>query len=228
MTKSLIPIEKNTLSDLAYEELKKALLSGRFRPGEKILLRDIAKELQISLTPVRDAVNHLIAERVLDRGPGGQKGGASIPALSSSQFEQLTALRADLESNLARTAAQRITAGQIQDIERLAQEMKKTMKKGNKSSYLDLHRRFHFSLYDASEMDVVKDITEILWLRCGPALNAVLPDYVPNLKQRDYHQEAVDALKKGDNNGVADSIRADITIAGTYITQLMRQNEQKP
>jgi DNA-binding GntR family transcriptional regulator len=102
------------------------------------------------------------------------------------------------------------------------------MKKGNKSSYLDLHRRFHFSLYDASEMDVVKDITEILWLRCGPALNAVLPDYVPNLKQRDYHQEAVDALKKGDNNGVADSIRADITIAGTYITQLMRQNEQKP
>lgn len=228
MTKSLIPIEKNTLSDLAYEELKKALLSGRFRPGEKILLRDIAKELQISLTPVRDAVNHLIAERVLDRGPGGQKGGASIPALSSSQFEQLTALRADLESNLARTAAQRITAGQILDIERLAQEMKKTMKKGNKSSYLDLHRRFHFSLYDASEMDVVKDITEILWLRCGPALNAVLPDYVPNLKQRDYHQEAVDALKKGNNNGVADSIRADITIAGTYITQLMRQNEQKP
>src|SRR5690606_16776047 len=117
MLTPLAPLEKNNLSDRAYDALKQALLSGRFQPGERIVLRDVAGELGISLTPVRDAINHLIAERVLDRGPGGQKGGASVPSLNAEQFRQLMLLRADLESRLAAAATTNMDGAAIRQLE---------------------------------------------------------------------------------------------------------------
>src|SRR5690606_10885188 len=174
MLTPLVPLEKNNLSDLAYAALKQELLSGRFQPGERIVLREVAGNLGISLTPVRDAINHLIAERVLDRGPGGQKGGASVPRLDAEQFRQLTLLRADLESRLASAATANISGAEVRELETIVQKMRESIDNDKKSTYLDLHRRFHFSLYAHAQMDIVKDITEILWLRCGPALNAVL------------------------------------------------------
>ncbi len=217
MTTPLSPIEKNTLWDLAYSALRKALLSGKFQPGQRIVLREIAGELGISLTPVRDAVNHLIAERVLDRGTGGQKGGATVPQLDAEHFRQLTLLRADLESRLAYAATPNINDAQIHELEQLVEQMRKSIDHDNKSTYLDLHRRFHFSLYRHARMDIVTDITEILWLRCGPALNAVLTDYVPNLKRNDYHIAAIEQLKIRNAAAVANCIRSDITEAGAYI-----------
>jgi DNA-binding GntR family transcriptional regulator len=228
MLTPLAPLEKNNLSDRAYDALKQALLSGRFQPGERIVLRDVAGELGISLTPVRDAINHLIAERVLDRGPGGQKGGASVPSLNAEQFRQLMLLRADLESRLAAAATTNMDGAAIRQLEIIVQKMRESIDRDNKNTYLDLHRRFHFSLYAHARMDVVNDITETLWLRCGPALNAVLIEYVPSLKQRDFHNEAVAHLKKGDAEKVAESIRMDITEAGAYIYEQLKQPSRQP
>jgi DNA-binding GntR family transcriptional regulator len=63
-------INTNTLWDKAYLSLKSALLAGKYAPGERIILRKVAQDLGISLTPVRDAINRLAAENVLDRGGG--------------------------------------------------------------------------------------------------------------------------------------------------------------
>ena len=227
MPRFLLPVEKNNLSDLAYQALKQALLSGRFQPGERLVLRDVAADLQTSLTPVRDAINHLIAERVLDRGPGGQKGGATVPCLDAAQFHQLMLLRADLESRLAEAAARNIREQDIGQLQQLVEKMQDTIDRPNKNTYLDLHRRFHFTLYAYAGLDVVLDITETLWLRCGPALNAVLSDYVPRLKRRDHHSDAVQWLRKGEPAKVAESIRQDITEAGIYISQQLECEEQR-
>src|SRR5690606_11376771 len=223
MLTPLVPLEKNNLSDLAYAALKQELLSGRFQPGERIILREVAGELGISLTPVRDAINHLIAERVLDRGPGGQKGGASVPRLNPEQFRQLMLLRADLESRLAAAAAAKIDDRAIARLGIIVQKMRESIDR-DKNTYLDLHRHFHFSLYKHAQLDVVHDITEVLWLRCGPALNAVLGEYVPSLKRRDFHSEAVEYLKTGNASKVAESIRMDITEAGAYIYEQLMKN----
>src|SRR5690606_28524395 len=119
-------------------------------------------------------------------------------------------LRADLESRLASAATANISSAQVCELEIIVQKMRESIDNDNKSTYLDLHRRFHFSLYAHARMDIVKDITEILWLRCGPALNAVLGEYVPSRKQRVFHNEAVIQLKKGSAENVAASIRMDI------------------
>jgi len=85
------PLEKSNLSDMAYAALKQALLSGKFAPGERIVLRELAAGIGISLTPVRHAVHHWIAERVQERGPGGQEGGATIPWLDCTKLQRRNA-----------------------------------------------------------------------------------------------------------------------------------------
>ena len=101
----LVPLERNTLWDSAYVSLRTALMEGRLAPGQRIVLRDVAERLGISLTPVRDAVNRLIAEHVLERGGVGQGGGATVPLLSADQFRQLMAVRASLEPGATVAAA---------------------------------------------------------------------------------------------------------------------------
>ena len=82
----LAPAARSPLWDHAYGALRATLMAGRLAPGERILLRDVAEQLGISLTPVRDAVNRLVAERVLERGGVGQGGGATVPVFDADQF----------------------------------------------------------------------------------------------------------------------------------------------
>lgn len=68
-------LAKATRCNGAYLALKSALLEGRYAPGDPTVLGDMAEELSISLTPVRDAVNRLSAEKVLHRGSVGMAAG---------------------------------------------------------------------------------------------------------------------------------------------------------
>ncbi|CAM3663718.1 GntR family transcriptional regulator [Bordetella sputigena] len=221
----LQPIERETLWDRAYAALREALLSGRYEPGHRILLRDVAAELGISLTPVRDAVNHLVAERILRRGTGGQGGGAVVPEVDAAQLHQLLIMRAELEGRAAYEAAAHATPEDIAQLRGLLADMKRLIDVDGHQGYLEVHRRFHFHIYALSGMDIIEDAIETLWLRCGPVLNLVLPEYVPYLKRMDYHAEAVEALARNDADATARAIRCDILEAGQYIQALLRRGQ---
>ena len=208
------------LWDQAYAELRRALLAGRFQPGHRILLRDTAEELGISLTPVRDAVNRLIAEHVLERGSAGQGGGAIVPRLDVARFEELVMIRCDLESRAAWRAAQQATLSDIRRLRRLLDRMRAMIRIPRLDGYLDVHREFHFVLYGASRMPILEGIIENVWLRCGPVLNYVLPDYVLTAKGTDLHSAALEAVERGDADGAANAMRRDIREAGTYLVGL--------
>jgi DNA-binding GntR family transcriptional regulator len=106
-------VERSTLWDRAYAALKAALLAGKYAPGERVVLRQVAENLGISLTPVRDAVNRLIAEKVLERGGLGPAGAAVVPLLREDQFSQLMTVRASLEPMAAAAAAAHATPERI-------------------------------------------------------------------------------------------------------------------
>ena len=132
-------INKDTLWDKAYLSLRSALLAGKFVPGERIILRKVAQDLGISLTPVRDAINRLAAENVLERGGVGQGGGASVPLLNANEFDQLMSIRSSLEPLAAEAAAKNATKAEITEIAKLLTHMRKLAETGNLASYLDAH-----------------------------------------------------------------------------------------
>lgn len=217
-------IERTTLWDQAYHALRDGLLEGRFAPGDRILLRDVAGELGISLTPVRDAVNRLVAEHVLERGFGGQGGGAVVPRMAVPHFAELLAIRGDLEGRATARAAEVATAADVAALTSLLDEMRALIAGDKLDSYLAAHRRFHFRLYGMSKLPVLSGFIENLWLRCGPVLTYVVPAYVRLLKGTDFHQAALQALSRQDPDGAASAIQRDIMEAGQYISTLAGPN----
>ncbi len=217
----LLPIDRATLWDRAYASLKTALLAGRFAPGERLVLRDVADDLGISLTPVRDAVNRLIAERILERGSAGHGGGATVPMLDSDQFVQLMTVRSNLEAVATRSAATHATDAELDQIAGLLAEMKQSVTENRVDGYLDAHYRFHFGIYRMARMQVILELIENAWLRCGPALTLALPNYIPSLKRYPFHVEALDALRARDGEAAARAIRADIDSACADLASLI-------
>lgn len=217
----LQPLDRATLWDRAYSSLRTALFAGRFAPGERIVLRDVADDLGISLTPVRDAVNRLIAERILERGSAGQGGGATVPMIDADQFTQLMTVRASLEPFAAQTAATRATDEELDRVERFLAEMKQSVTEHRIDNYLDAHYRFHFGIYRMARVDVILELIENVWLRCGPALTLALPDYIPSLKRYPFHADALAALRARDGVGAARAIRSDIESACDDLAPLL-------
>lgn len=220
---SLVPLERNTLWDSAYASLRTALMEGRLPPGQRIVLRDVAERLGISLTPVRDAVNRLIAERVLERGSVGQGGGATVPLLTADQFRQLMAVRACLEPGATAAAAQNVTPEVLTEIEQALRAMETTFDEKRPDAYLQAHHRFHFGVYTLCRMPILQELIEIAWVRCAPTLTLGLPEYVPGLKRFPLHVACLEALRRGDGERAAAAIRADIESARDDIVPLLER-----
>lgn len=220
-------IERSTLWDRAYVALKSALLAGRFAPGERVVLRQVADDLGISLTPVRDAVNRLIAEKVLERGGLGPAGAAMVPLLTADQFSQLMTVRSSLEPLAAAAAATHATPAQLDAVERFLVEMKRSVEENRTEQYLEAHYQFHFGIYEMCKMPIVEDIIESAWLRCAPTLTLALPENIPSLKRYQAHVATLAALRRGDGEGAAAAIRGDIESARKDISSMLLESASR-
>ena len=223
----LATIHRSTLWDRAYAALKSALLAGKFAPGERVVLRQVADDLGISLTPVRDAVNSLIAEKVLERGGLGPAGAAVVPLLDADQFSQLMIVRGSLEPMAAEAAAAHATPEGLAAVQDLLAEMKRSVQEGRTEQYLEAHYQFHFRIYAMCRMPIVEEIIENAWLRCAPTLRLGLPQYIPGLKRFEHHVETLSALSRGDGLSAAQAVRSDIESARQDIAALLRDQQER-
>lgn len=220
-------IERETLWDRAYLALRSALLAGRFEPGDRVVLREVADELGISLTPVRDAVNRLIAEKILARGGVGPGGGATVPLLDANQFSQLMTIRSSLEPVAAAAAAAYATPAELDAVEACLVAMRRSVKEKRTPAYLSAHYQFHFSIYRMCRMPIIEEIIESAWLRCAPTLTLALPEYVPGLRRFPSHVATLDALRSHDGEAAAAAIRGDIESARKDICALLDKSTQR-
>src|ERR1700754_2659197 len=106
--------------DLVYGELRRRLMAGAFLPGERLLEEHIAKELDVSRTPVRQAIERLEADGLVKRD--GRRGTVVLGWLDRDINEAFE-LRLLLEPYAARAAAMRATPAQIDLLEELNQHM---------------------------------------------------------------------------------------------------------
>jgi DNA-binding GntR family transcriptional regulator len=212
-------IEREPLWDLAHAQLQDALLAGRFEPGTVLTLRSLAESFGTSITPVRDAVTRLVAQGVLQQGP---RNSAIVPHLSRKELEHLTVVRCALEGRAAREAAasHRHDDAALRRLQERLSTMQSLIKARKLESYLEHHRKFHFGIYAMSGIPLLVETIENMWLRCGPVLSFVIPEYVVLLKGWDRHTAALKAIMAGDGDGAEREIVADITEAAHYLASL--------
>lgn len=221
MASGLQRLESERLWDQAFSQLRDALYAGRFEPGSVLSLRTLAETFGTSITPVRDAVARLITLGILERGA---RNAAVVPFACSSRLRDLTLVRCELEGLAAREAAKRADRTSTGVLEKQLDEMKSFIARGDFGTYLDAHRRFHFQIYAMADIPILSETIENLWLRCGPVLSFVVPEYVRSLKGTDHHAAVVGAIRQGDATTAEAEIVADIQEATAYLNSLADEN----
>jgi DNA-binding GntR family transcriptional regulator len=210
-------IEREPLCDLAHTQLRDALLAGQFPPGTSLTLRGLAESFGISITPVRDALTRLVAQGVLQSGP---RNSATVPHLTATELKHITVVRCALEGRAARSAAQNPDQKPRTQLQARLATMRALINDRKLERYLDHHRKFHFEIYAMSETPVLVEMIENMWLRCGPALSFVIPQYVLSLRGSDHHSAALNGILRGAPDQAEAAIVADITEAANYLGQL--------
>lgn len=113
----------------AYEAIKGMILTGQFKPGNKLSDQELATELGVSRTPIRHALSRLAQDGLLDDGRGK---GYYIPDLDGQQVADLYALREILEAHAVRLAVERATPSHFQEFKGLLAILKKLSKDPSK------------------------------------------------------------------------------------------------
>ena len=107
------PQPRNTGAHVVYAELKRQILNLELKPGERIYEPAMATALQVSRTPLREAIRRLISESLLEQQPTG---GVMVPALDEKVISELYDVRAALESLMAREACAKASSADLDEL----------------------------------------------------------------------------------------------------------------
>src|SRR5687767_6723079 len=101
---------------LVYTELRRRILDLELRPGQRLYEPELATELRVSRTPLREALRLLLAEDLLDQLPTG---GMVVRSLSAGEIDELYTVRAVLEGLMAAEAARRLDDADVETLHAL-------------------------------------------------------------------------------------------------------------
>ena len=209
----------DTLADQAYRRLYRALMTGGLLPEQVLTVRGIADEYGVSLTPVREAIQRLVAEGALTIENART---IRVPRLGVETYREILKIRIELEPMAARDAAPRMENAEMDRLDGVVAAHRAAIEAGEAHQTLTANTDFHMSIYRASAQPVLISIIESLYLRVGPTLNLLFPQYCGSLTGHEIHLVAVDALRRRDGNALAQSIRDDLMHGSKYLIRLLK------
>jgi DNA-binding GntR family transcriptional regulator len=181
--------EYRSKSDVVTAAVREAVITGELKGGTPLRQRDLAERFGVSPTPVREALRRLESEGLvrydLHRG-------ATVIDGAFGATEENYQVRAALESLAARLAATRMSEAELEELEAIHSELARCRDRSRQA--LELNRRFHFHIYEASRSPVLLALLRLLWrsFPLEPQLRRPLPESVR------MHGEILAALRARD------------------------------
>ncbi len=194
----------------AYEEIKSAIMSDAYPAGTRIKEELVAQAIGVSRTPIREALRKLTAEGFLTATPNQ---GARVTDWSEQDLTEIIDLRAILESFGAGLAAEKISTGELQELELLATQMERAADNGGKSeleALTNLNSDFHMAIINATGNSRLAEVIDNL---AHPLLiRRRFSGFDEPRLQRSmmHHREIIDALKAHNSGWARATMRAHI------------------
>ena len=230
-------IQKRPLKDDIFDVLHDKIVSGKYKPGQWLRQDDIATQLGVSMTPVREAFDLLVAsglaERVAYRG-------VRVREIATKDIVEAYGLRLYLEVMIAEEAARKITPEQVAVLERTIAEMKKHDDLKDVSVQRKLSREFHSAIAEITKNDLLIKLYGIVsnafpdWLLYEALFRypEILQDSMTSMHTE--HITIVDALKKRDGLKAALKSVEHVMESGQWLVdylnipaELLREKEEQ-
>ena len=190
-----------------YRALRAQVMHGEIGPGQPLTLRGLARSFGVSMTPAREAVRRLVAEGALALSSSGR---VATPELTPERIEELAAIRALLEPEMAARALPRAHFALIERLSAINMANAEAAVKQDAVGYVRTNLEFHRTLYLRAQTPAMLAMCETVWLQLGPTMRTVYA----RLKRREppqHHRMILAALKAGDEPGLRLAVRTDVT-----------------
>ncbi len=138
------PSTHQTTQESVAVRLRHLILSRELRPGERLVQSELAEQLGVSRTPIREALHRLESDGLVKLSPNK---GASVADLSTSELEDIYSIRIAIEGYGAYLAAQSITNEDLERLEALVRRMRELFEQGDRWQLLEVNRSFYAVLY---------------------------------------------------------------------------------
>ena len=218
------PTQKDPLYDQVYRAIKQGIAAGAFRPGQALSEVQLSETLEVSRTPVREAVRRLIAENLLEATPRGLRVYSPTP----SDLADVYFTRAVLEGSAARLAAVNANADFIDRLSGITNQCREAVASQQGDLAARLNGQFHWLVVDRGGNKRLVDLLSSL----DPVIvryrhvSLMFPDHL----QRSYedHCRIVELFRNGTPASVEAFVRDHILRAGSRIVAAVLRMEGSP
>lgn len=215
--------QRKPLGDLVFEALRDGIISGSLAPGEWLRQEHISEQLGVSQTPVRQALERLSTEGLVERVPYR---GVRVPEIEAADFAELFALRLLLEPLIVRGAAREISPTSLREIQRMTEEAQDYVSLDDMPKRRRNNREFHLLLSDECGSPLLSRLYEIVfnrfphWMIYEGMFRQM--DYLEDRLAREIseHGEIVEAVSAGDADAAERIVEHHIRASGTELAQL--------
>lgn len=205
---SLAPIDRaDSVAGKVYKRLRNALIQGQLAPGQRLVHRLLADELDVSPTPVREALLRLVSEGALELDA---RGIAWVPRLAVDRYDEIIDLRVYLEGRAAARAAMLATPADIAVLEAIQARFLAGRAVMDRTVVLTENERFHFGVIGIAAMPVLQRVVESLWVQVGPTISLLFSAPRVLSPKGHAHDTLIAALKQRDAEAARAAIGRDL------------------
>jgi DNA-binding GntR family transcriptional regulator len=198
---------RKALREETYEAIKKAILRGTVKPGQRLKEEQLASEIGTSRTPVREAFHKLEQEELVTRLPWG---GFVVREWSRSDVEEIFGIRSILESYAAFLATEKIDKVKLGLLEDKLRESEEYVRRGETEKLIQLNTEFHDILYRSSKSrrlyHMINNLRDYFY-RYRVAILGI--NGIPQRSLRD-HKKMILAMRKKDSALVEKLVREHV------------------
>ncbi|MFJ9452010.1 MULTISPECIES: GntR family transcriptional regulator [unclassified Herbaspirillum] len=212
----LSPSGRGTASEQVYDMLRTAILSTALTPGMAMSEADIAENLHVSRTPVREAFRRLAAEGLLAVSP---QVGTVVKKMSRATLADALFIRESIECAAARLAAKAPLAAR-EHVRDLLQRQREAVLRGDVEGGLQRDGDLHRALIDLSGHSAAWEPVRQARAHMERVRRMAVPELQGNTKALEQHERIVAALIAGDPDVLAEELRAHIRLIEGFVEDI--------
>lgn len=215
-------LDKRSMTEVAYQTIRNRILDNEWSPGFQATEQLIAQELEMSRTPVHEALTRLHQERLVDLIP---RHGMRVLPVSINDMKEIYEVLTSLESTAAELAAKRrLNDRQRTALERATDDMEAALKKNDLDGWAYADERFHSQLLELSGNKMLKSLVMNVWDRSHRARMIALRLRAKPFRSTDEHRAVAKAIIRGDQGAARDLHRAHRERAGAELLEVLRKH----
>jgi len=211
-------LDSLSLTARVYKDIRKSIITGKIKGGTRLVESSLASDMQVSRTPIREALHKLALEGLLYSIP---RAGYIVEEMSDYDIQDLFSTRMTIEQIAARQAVKKISKREIEQLEHNLKRTDEVLKMDLTDKLTDLDMEFHGIIYKATRSKTLYQICQTLSDHTLKYRIALI--YIPEFAQktRDGHHKIFKAVLSKEPSRVDEAIQSHLQLAKKDIMDLL-------